>query len=327
MKHNEDFILVKEPRWAVKPERNSETNYNSRNLRMKRSFVAAFLVIALAIVNECYSQIEYGQIYTDPAINIHERLMKSTFRISGEDSSGMSIEGTCFILEKLDSTRGTKKILITARHVLEDISDEYITVNYPCEKDSLLGNCRKLIRVRDRNTPLWIGHKDSVIDIAVLEISTLEFYNNNLMSTEYLATENLLKQFQLKPGDKLFCIGYPHGVSANELGYPILKGGYVASYPLLPTTKNQFFLFDCEVFEANSGSPVYARESGRVYVEGVDYIFDGNCVQLICGIIVSKNNVKVDLTKNKDNPEDGLESLHLAKVIPSTYILELIKRL
>jgi hypothetical protein len=291
---------------------------------MKRPFVAAFLVITLAIVNECYSQIEYGQIYTDPAINIHESLMNSTFRISGENSSGQNIEGTCFILKSADSASSKGVFLITAKHVLEDIDDEYALIHYPYQEESKINNEQLSIKIRTNNLPNWIEHEDSVIDIAVLQIETNKFDSKYLLSTEFLATEQLLQEFQIKPGDNLFTIGFPLGASSNEYGFPILKGGYVASYPILPTSRHKYFLFDCEVFPASSGSPVYAREAGRQYSDGG---FHANCVQLICGIIVSKTFAQNILSDRGNEDIQELISLQLAKVIPSTHLLELIRKL
>ena len=56
-------------------------------------------------------------------------------------------------------------------------------------------------------------------------------------------------------------LGFPQGLSANPAGFPILRSGRVASYPLGPSTAYPTFLLDFRVFPGNSGGPVWLDES------------------------------------------------------------------
>lgn len=58
-------------------------------------------------------------------------------------------------------------------------------------------------------------------------------------------------------------LGYPKGVSANAAGFPILRAGRVASYPLAPASRYPTYLVDFNVFAGNSGGPVYVVRPGR----------------------------------------------------------------
>jgi hypothetical protein len=52
-------------------------------------------------------------------------------------------------------------------------------------------------------------------------------------------------------------LGFPRGLAANPAGFPILRSGRVASYPLSPSAFPTFLL-DFTVFPGNSGGPVLA---------------------------------------------------------------------
>ena len=59
----------------------------------------------------------------------------------------------------------------------------------------------------------------------------------------------------------MMALGFPQGLSANPAGFPILRSGRVASYPLGPSTAFPTFLLDFRVFPGNSGGPVWLDES------------------------------------------------------------------
>jgi hypothetical protein len=61
----------------------------------------------------------------------------------------------------------------------------------------------------------------------------------------------------------MFALGYPRGLSANKAGFPILRSGRVASYPLGPASRYPTFLLDFAVFAGNSGGPVFIDDGGR----------------------------------------------------------------
>ena len=59
----------------------------------------------------------------------------------------------------------------------------------------------------------------------------------------------------------MMVLGYPRGFSANDAGFPILRAGRVASYPLTPPARYPTYLLDFSVFAGNSGGPVYVLRS------------------------------------------------------------------
>jgi hypothetical protein len=55
----------------------------------------------------------------------------------------------------------------------------------------------------------------------------------------------------------MMALGFPRGLAANQAGFPILRSGRVASYPVAPASVFPTFLLDFSVFPGNSGGPVF----------------------------------------------------------------------
>jgi hypothetical protein len=119
-----------------------------------------------------------------------------------------------------------------------------------------------------------------------------------------------VSKFELHPGDDVFAVGYPYGIEANDFGFPILRTGHIASFPLAPAKDVKALLVDFAVFGGNSGGPVYVNYLGRFY--GGTYHLD----QFARGIVglVSKQAV---------HPKTQ-ERLGVAGVVPSQLILEAV---
>ncbi|MBI3478899.1 MAG: trypsin-like peptidase domain-containing protein [Nitrosomonadales bacterium] len=198
--------------------------------------------------------------------DIHTVFMRSTFKVVGKASGrNKSAQGTAFILAKPSATDPHKAyfVLVTAGHVLKNmvgdeavlflrkkIGDTYQRMLYP-------------ITIRKSGRPLWVDHPEA--DVAVMYISLPTEADVIPVATSLLATDEMLKQFSVHPGDRLSCLGFPRGIEANDAGFPILRSGQIASYPLVPTKSVGAFIFDFNVFEGNSGGPVYLSDSNRIY--------------------------------------------------------------
>jgi S1-C subfamily serine protease len=106
---------------------------------------------------------------------------------------------------------------------------------------------------------------------------------DDLVSTQLLADDEMLSQFEVHPGDEVNCLGYPLGNMSNQSGFPILRSGKIASYPLWPTRDTRVFSLDMRVFPGNSGGPVYLSESNRIY-GGATHI---GKVQMLLGVVAT----------------------------------------
>jgi hypothetical protein len=114
------------------------------------------------------------------------------------------------------------------------------------------------LRIRGAHgEPLWTAHPTQ--DIAAIPLpSDVERAS---VPISRLATSRVVTTLGLEPGDEMMVLGYPQGFSANAAGFPILRAGRVASYPLAPLARYPTYLLDFSVFAGNSGGPVYLVRS------------------------------------------------------------------
>lgn len=216
----------------------------------------SFLLVLLAALRGSAQQADLNVV-----------LMQSTFMLEGNSATpGMIWRGTGFVLVRPnpgtapDATSiGGRAVLVTANHVLKDMVGTTATIylrTHEAATDRWVER-RARFRIRSGNgEPLWKKHPEA--DIAVMYVR-LPFQPEMVISTALLATDDLLKGNRMAPGVELNCLGYPLGFEGPE-GFPILRTGVIASYPLVPTKTTKNFLFDFRVFAGNSGGPVYFKQ-------------------------------------------------------------------
>jgi len=139
----------------------------------------------------------------------------------------------------------------------------------------------------------------------------------NVPSTESIATDEVFENKLIIPGDKLFILGYPFGLEANDAGFPILRTGTVASHPLSPIKYYKTFLLDFDVFGGNSGGPVFVQNRhfyGDIKLQPFNYLV---------GIVI-KNYQEYRLKQNS-NEKEKVQELGLAIVVHAQYMKELLQ--
>ena len=118
------------------------------------------------------------------------------------------------------------------------------------------------LRIRDMaGDRLWTKHPER--DIAVMEISAPPVFARAAIPLGWLASGEDLDSWQVGPGDELLTLGFPRGYSSNTAGFPILRTGRIASWPLTPVASFPVFLLDFPVFPGNSGGPVFWTPAAR----------------------------------------------------------------
>ncbi len=275
-------------------------------LTLGLSFLA---VLIFGMGSVCYS------------LDFNTVMMESTFKIEGGNSVG-----TAFVLGR-PSNRfpGTAYyVLITAAHVMQGISENTANLHVR-EKHGPNSFSRKviLLTIRKDGKPLWTQHPDPEIDIAAMYLILPPETEVPLLTTNRLANNRDLVHLDIHPGDELFCLGYPFGAEASAAGFPILRSGKIASYPLVPADSVKTFLFDFEVFQGNSGGPVYLYEIGRAMR---DTIKATEAQQYVIGMVTQEKS----LTYGARGPFSKLEQkypLGLAVVIHAHFIKEVVNLL
>jgi hypothetical protein len=198
--------------------------------------------------------------------DINTVFMRSTFKLAGKAlGRNASYVGTVFILAKPSATDPQKAyfVMVTAGHVLKNMVGDEAVLFLRRKTGDTFQKLLYPIKIRKNGQPVWIDHPEA--DVAVMYIRLPTEADVIPVATNLLATDEMLKQFAVHPGDRLSCLGFPRGFEANDAGFPILRSGQIASYPLVPTKSVKAFVFDFNVFEGNSGGPVYLSDSNRIY--------------------------------------------------------------
>ncbi len=253
---------------------------------------------------------------------INTVLMETTFRIEGKNIKGETKTGTVFVIGKPEGEDSTKSrsVLVTAAHVFDDIAEDHAVLHL--RKQTGANQWKRFrypLRIRNEGRPLWVKHPDA--DVAAMYIKFPEGVIPKQLGAQLLADDATLQDFDIHPGDNLICLGFPSGLeSGAEEGFPILRSGRIASYPLLPTRQRKTFLFDFEIFGGNSGGPVYFVDSNRTYNRKTHL---GQTVQLLVGL-VSAEMIAFQKPEKADDERKVLYPFKLAQVVHASLITDTI---
>jgi hypothetical protein len=130
--------------------------------------------------------------------------------------------------------------------------------------------------------PLWVRHPSQ--DIAAIAIQAPPEFVKAAIPVAWLADERTFTAHNVRPGDEMMALGFPRGLSSNRAGFPILRWGRVASYPLTPVSSFPTFLLDFRVFDGNSGGPVFMADPDR----GAPGAKDGGAAYFVAGVLIKQ---------------------------------------
>ena len=74
-----------------------------------------------------------------------------------------------------------------------------------------------------------------------------------------MAFVSMMKELDIGPGEELFVLGFPMGMSGVERNYVIARCGMIARFDDEILTTSRTFLIDAAVFPGNSGGPVIVK--------------------------------------------------------------------
>lgn len=220
-----------------------------------------------------------GETLAAETSDLNTQLMLATFKVATPDSTG-----TAFMLTRAATSdpKKTQFIAVTAGHVLARMKGDEATLHLrKREADGRYAKAPMPLKIRQGGKPTWTKHPTA--DLAVMYVSLPSDVSVPHISVELLASDSDLEKYEMHPGDMLRGIGFPHPnqFEANEAGFPVVRLGCIASYPLLPTKSTKTFFFDFNTFEGDSGGPVYLSENNRFYGGKTQ---EGR-VQLILGLV------------------------------------------
>ncbi|HLP78520.1 MAG TPA: serine protease [Candidatus Paceibacterota bacterium] len=255
------------------------------------------------------------------------RLVNSTFRIEGVNAEAKTTIGTCFLLtqQMRHNTNAGWNVLVTANHVLSDIAGDEAHLFLRLAQTN--GSYSRLdwgIRIRENGKPKWYRHPEA--DVAAMIVSLPQEFSkqHDWIASEFLAGDEVFREREITVGDELMCLGYPLGLESSSSGFPILRSGRIASFPIAPSTVAKTFLFDIPIYGGNSGGPVFfdyrkRRIPGEDSMKWTDSVGIAGIISQDVSQVVKMEGYFETITRR--------DPLGLAIVIPAEFIKQTVSDL
>ena len=188
-------------------------------------------------------------------------LIQATVQVDQRLPSGPRTVGTGFLVASATASGEPRTILITAKHVLDGMPGPEANIGYRItDAEGRWRYAPKPLRIRDETgAPLWTAHPAR--DVAAMVVQAPPEFAQAAIPAGYMVADDAYAERNISPGEELMVLGFPRGIAANNAGFPILRSGKVASYPVSPTAFPTFLL-DFSVFPGNSGGPVFISRAG-----------------------------------------------------------------
>lgn len=229
-------------------------------------------------------------------MDLSVQLMQATVQLEQPLGDGTRTVGTGFLISELTPDGRTHTILVTANHVFEKMPKTEARIGYRiANPDGSWSYSPQQLKIRDpQGRALWTHHPSR--DVAAIAISAPAAFAKAAIPEDYLAADDTFAKYNVAAGDQMMTLGFPRGLAANAAGFPILRAGRVASYPVAPARIFPTFLLDFSVFPGNSGGPVFMSGPSRHAVD--DHGQGGANVEFIAGLLtqqVELNSERLDI--------------------------------
>jgi hypothetical protein len=263
-------------------------------------------------------------------VEVNTVLMQSTFKIQGPARTPPNSisTGTVFFLGRPSKSHPNRSnyVLVTAAHVLEDIAgDDARIILRNKNPEGIYTRFPFAFKIRDHGTNLYVRHPSADVAAMYFDMPIKDPFL--LVDDSVLADDSALRLYEIHPGDELFCLGYPLGAEANDAGFPILRGGKIASYPIVPTSKVRSILFDLSVFAGNSGGPVYFSYETRNIAGRLTFSKEGNYIAGVVGLITQLAYVPQPVNNGTRTPTVANVPIQVGIIVPSVFIKETVAML
>ena len=189
-------------------------------------------------------------------------LINATVQIEQPSADGRRTVGTGFLVDAPTPDGRPRTVLVTAAHVFEQMPAPDVQVGWRFQAgDGAWRYNPRPMTIRVAGRPAYTSHP--TLDIAVMAVAAPDAMARNAIPLSWLADERSFTDWGVGPGDEMMTVGYPLGQSSNRAGFPILRTGRVASWPLTPFEHYPTMLLDITVLGGNSGGPVFMASYGR----------------------------------------------------------------
>jgi V8-like Glu-specific endopeptidase len=196
-------------------------------------------------------------------LDLSVELMHATVQLEQPLGNGTRTVGTGFLISEVAPDGRPRTVLVTANHVFKQMPGQTARVGYRFQNpDGSWSYAPQPIKIRDpQGHELWTHHPSR--DVAAITITAPPEFAKAAIPEDYLAADDTFTKYQVEAGDELMALGFPRGLAANQAGFPILRSGRIASYPVAPARIFPTFLLDFSVFPGNSGGPVFMHNEAR----------------------------------------------------------------
>ena len=230
-------------------------------------------------------------------MDLSAQMMQATVQLEQPLGDGTRTVGTGFLISETTPDGKPHTILVTANHVFDKMPKANARIGYRfANADGSWSYAPQSLKIRDaQGHPLWTHHPSR--DVAAIAITAPEAFAKAAIPEEYLAADDTFSKYQVGAGDQMMTLGFPRGLAANAAGFPILRAGRVASYPIAPAKIFPTFLLDFAVFPGNSGGPVFMSGPARHTATG-DASPSGQDAEFIAGLLtqqVELNSERLDI--------------------------------
>ncbi|RAK65429.1 trypsin-like serine peptidase [Phenylobacterium kunshanense] len=200
-------------------------------------------------------------------------LIHATVQLEQPLGDGTRTVGTGFLISAPGPDGAPRTVLVTANHVLEKMPGATVRIGYRVSNpDGSWSYAPQPFKIRDaEGGALWTHHPSR--DVAAISIKAPPEFARAALPVNYLAADDTFAEEQVGAGDEMMALGFPRGLSANSAGFPILRSGRIASYPIAPAKVFPTFLLDFSVFPGNSGGPVFVSRATKAQ-PGVTQVSD-----------------------------------------------------
>ncbi len=244
-------------------------------------------------------------------IDLSQAMLHATVQLEQPIGDGKRRVGAGFLISAPTPDGRPRTILITANHVFGAMPGATATVGYRTVKfDGSWAYAPLPLKIRDAaGHELWTHHPSR--DVAAIAVTAPDAFARAAIPVDYLATDETFPKYQVGPGDEMMALGFPRGYASNAAGFPILRVGRVASYPVAPVKQYPTFLLDFAAFPGNSGGPVFISGPANRHATGPGR--PAQDVEVIAGILT-------------DQIEPDGEKLGIGLVLHAKFIRETIAR-
>ncbi|HQN51254.1 MAG TPA: serine protease [Phenylobacterium sp.] len=221
-------------------------------------------------------------------------LIHATVQLEQPLGDGTRTVGTGFLIAAPTPDGRPRVVLVTANHVLEKMPGKDARIGYRIENaDGSWSYSPTQLPIRDSaGHELWTHHPSR--DVAAISITAPPEFAKAAIPEAWLAEDKTFNSLEVGAGDEMMALGFPRGLAANQAGFPILRSGRIASYPVAPAKIFPTFLLDFSVFPGNSGGPVFMSQAARRRAGAAE----SQPAQFIAGLLtqqVELNNERLEI--------------------------------